>query len=414
MARLIVLYNPLDTSRRRSYELPQGTNLDAWLAEHEPLGGSMTRRVWVDGQEITETAYIVGERDEILAAMRPAFLGFSAAVIYQAIATAIISAAISFVLSKVFGPKKPSAGNTPTPSQVYGIAPTRNSARLGELDPRRVREPHRGAGLRGFASYTTFVNNEQFFSAILCIGEGYHEVQEMLMGDSSAAALPSDVASFTVFDPSEHLSTYGVIQAATGVYENVVSSADISDQELLAPNASDSYTPSPWFWATTLVQTTTAIPPGALDMRGMTVDQKLAALPQNPALGTQAVGVISSTGVAPNITYQVVTWTAAVYSSAVEVPPYSLVPPPTATGASFDRWVGPFETCKPGQHGTRIELDFVFSGGLFTMEDNGNLHSRTISRDDRIRERRRRRQCGRRSAHARRDFHGRHQHSATL
>ena len=61
------------------------------------------------------------------------------------------------------------------------------------------------------------------------------------------------------------------------------------------------------------------------------------------------------------------------------MPPYSLVPPPTATGASFDRWVGPFETCKPGQHGTRIELDFVFSGGLFTMEDNGNLHSRTIS-----------------------------------
>ena len=251
----------------------------------------MTRRVWVDGQEITETAYIVGERDEILAAMRPAFLGFSAAVIYQAIATAIISAAISFVLSKVFGPKKPSAGNTPTPSQVYGIAPTRNSARLGEPIPVVYGNP---IVVPDYASqpYTTFVNNEQFFSAILCIGEGYHEVQEMLMGDSSAAALPSDVASFTVFDPSEHLSTYGVIRDATGVYENVVSSADISDQELLAPNASDSYTPSPWFWATTLVQTTTAIPPGALDMRGMTVDQKLAALPQDPALGTQAVGVI--------------------------------------------------------------------------------------------------------------------------
>jgi hypothetical protein len=377
MARLIVLYNPLDTSRRRSFDLQAGTDLGAWLDEFEPLGGTMTRTVWVGGEAIETAGYIVGQHDEILAAMRPAGIEITAAMIWQAVIGAVIGAAIGFVMGKLFGPKKPSAGNTPSPSQVYGIAPTRNAARLGEpipvaygsliLVPDYASQP-----------YTAFANNNQYFAAILCLGEGNHQVHEMLMGDSSASGLPPDVASYQVFNPQDHNSTYGAIQAATGVHENVVSSADVSDQELLAPNDTANYTPSTWYWQNIGEVNSATFPPGALDFSFYTEEQMLAGLPASPALGTTVEAVTYYYGESPDIRYNVITWLASAYDSAVPVSPGSLVPPPSSPDAGTPRWIGPFETCKPGQHGTKIELDFVFAGGLFTMDSGGNLNTRAI------------------------------------
>jgi len=369
MARLIVLYNPLDVTRRRTHELPVGRDLGLWLDQVEPVGGTLTRLVYLNGETLEPHGYMVRGHDEILVVMRPG------AVIIPYIIQAVIAAAISYVLGKIFAPGKPSAGNTPAPSQVYGIAPTRNAARLGEPIPVVYGAP---IVTPDYASqpYTQYVNNEQIFNAILCIGQGFHDVLEMLMGDSSAAGLPADVASFTVFNPNDHNSTIGVIRAATGVWENMSSSSDVSDQELLAPNATSSSTPSTWFWSATLVQTASSIPAGALDLRGLTQTQMLAALPQNPALGVQAVGAISSSG--SPVTYQIVTWTSTAYNSAGQIPPYSLVPPPVVSGAPFDRWVGPFETAKPGQAGGSIELDYVLPGGLFSMDNNGNLTLRSV------------------------------------
>jgi hypothetical protein len=380
MARLIVLYNPLDTSRRRGFDLEAGTDLGAWLDANEPLGGTMTRVVWVGGAEIDPAGYVVQAHDEILAAMHPAGFEISAALIYQAIASAIIGAAIGFIMGKLFGPGKPKAGNTPSPSQVYGIAPTRNAARLGEPIP----VAYGGLILvPDYASqpYTTFSNNNQFFSAILCLGQGTHQVHEMLMGDSSAASLPADVASYQVFNPQDHHSTYGTIHAATGVHENVVSSADVSDQELLAPNDSANYTQSAWFWQAISETNEPAFPGDALDFTFFTEAEMLAALPASPALGTTAKAVTYSyvVGEGGETRYNVIVWRASAYDPGIPLPPSSLVPAPSSPDAGLPRWIGPFETCKPGQHGTRLELDFVFGGGLYTMDKSGNLNTRGIS-----------------------------------
>jgi hypothetical protein len=373
VARLIVLYNPLDTTRRRSYEPPAGTDLGAWLDEYEPTKGSMTRVVWVGGISIDPAGYVVGEHDEILVSMRPGDF-VSWAYVGKLILTAIISAAIGYALNRIFGPKRPSAGNTPSPSQVYGIAPTRNIARLGEPITVVYGAP---IVVPDYASqpYTYFENNDQFFRAILCIGQGWHRVDEMLLGDSSAAGIPADVASFQAFQPDEHLATYGVIQAATGVHENVVTSASVSDQELLPPNDASGYVPSTWYWQATASEDLAAIPVGAINAVGLTLEQTLALLPPAPALGTIAKGAVEFNGAV----YRIVTWTAATYGGdPTVVPADSLVPPPTPTTPASFRWIGWFETCKPGQHGSRIELDVVFSGGLFTMDNSGNLHEALV------------------------------------
>jgi hypothetical protein len=382
MARLIVLYNPLDTSRRRGFDLEAGTELGAWLDANEPLGGTMTRTVWVGGAEIEPAGYVVAAHDEILAAMRPA--GWEA--IGYAILNALIAAAVGYVLNRLFGPGKPKAGNTPSPSQVYGIAPTRNAARLGEPIPVVYGNP---IVVPDYASqpYTTFVANEQFFSAIMCIGEGFHQVTEMLLGDSSTKGLPAEVASFQVFTPDLHLSTYGTIQAATGVHENVVSSADVSDQELLAPNTTvgSAGPPSTWYWQIFGDTTTTTVPPAmppVFDLSNplLTEDQILAILPANPALGTvvQALVITYPPPSGPGMNYVLQQYIASAYNPNAAVPPGSFIPKP-AGAAGSPKWVGPFETCKPGQHGTRIELDFVFGGGLATMDNNGNLHDANVA-----------------------------------
>jgi hypothetical protein len=377
MARLIALYNPLDTTRRRTHEVPAGVDLGAWLDEHEPLRDSTTREIYLDGEALDPAGYITTGTEELLLIVRP---GIGWAQLGYMIIQALVAIAIGLVLNKLFGPGKPKAGNTPSPSQVYGIAPTRNAARLGEpipvafgsliLVPDYASQP-----------YTTFQNNNQFFSAILCLGQGHHLVQEMLMGDSSAASLPADVASFTVFNPQDHLSTYGVIQAATGVHENVASSADVSDQELLAPNDSASYTPSTWFWQATSETNEPTFPADALDFTYYTEEQMLAGLPPSPAIGTMAKAVTYSwvVGEGGETRYNVVVWRASVYDPAIPLPSGSLVPAPSSPDAGLPRWIGPFETCKPGQHGTRIELDFVFAGGLYTMDGGGNLNGRSIS-----------------------------------
>jgi hypothetical protein len=383
MARLIVLYNPLDTTRRRLHDLPLGVDLGAWLADHEPGPAMGTRIVYLDGHEIDPVGHVVAAGDEVLVVMRPA--GITEAALGKLILQAIIGAAIGFVLGKIFAPSRPAAANTPSPSQVYGIAATRNAARLGEpipvvygdviVTPDYASQP-----------YVQYQGNEQFFRAILCIGQGQHQVHEMLLGDSSAAGLPGEVASYQVFQPADHGSLYGKIHTTTGVHENVVSSADVSDQELLAPNVASNNTPSTWYWRQVSEDssaTPPSIPPVYDISSAATLVDKLAILPANPPIGTtvQALTFVwVTTGESADITtYIVATFQADAYSSGASVPPGSLVPPPGADTLGAAKWVGPFETCKPGQHGTRIEIDVVFPGGLYSMDGSGNLAGRGIS-----------------------------------
>jgi len=369
MAHVVVLTNPLDTSRRTLHRVAAGTPLLAWVDEHAPPVAQAERAVYLRGEAVTDRAYLVRDGDEVLVTFGPGW-----AQVGWYVLQAIIAAAIGYVINKIFGPTKPKSGTTPSPSQVYGIAQPSNQARLGQPIPVIY-----GAVicLPDFAAqpYVEFINNEQYLRALLCIGQGQHDVTEALLGDSSAMGLSSDVMSWRVYQPTDHASTFGVIQNDTGVRENCATSSDVADQELLAPNVNAPLVPSTWYWLSTNVYQTTSPPGGAYHLEGAaSAAQKIAILPANPAIGTVVSGILGFNG----STYTVATYQAATYTQSQTVPPQSLVPAPTV-GAGAAQWIGPFQTCKAGQAGALIELDYVFAGGLYTMDSSGNLQSRTIS-----------------------------------
>jgi hypothetical protein len=367
-ARLVALLNPLDLSRRHTYELAAGTRLLEWLDTNEPAGGHLQRTVYIGGREILDPEYRVTDRDAVLVTFTP-----GAATVGLIVLKALISVAISYLLSKLFAPHGPKAGTTPAPSQVYGLGTPRNTVRLGQPIPviygTVICVPDFAA-----QPYTIFTNGEQILHALLCIGQGQHDVTELLLGDSSAARLPADVVFYQVFQPADHGSTFGRIENATGVRENVVSSSSVAGQELLAPNTGTPLLLSTYYWLAGPVLYYTSFPAFNIDMQNAPdAASKLALMPANPTLGTKLTGYLGFDGTR----WLTMDFTATAYSGQ-SVPPYSLVPAPApAPGATA--WIGPFESCKPGQSGALLELDYVFPGGLYTMDASGNLQTCTVA-----------------------------------
>jgi hypothetical protein len=376
MAQVVILYNPLDTSRRRRVALENGVRLIEWADLHEPAPKECTRDIWVNGRRCEDAEYVTKPGDEILIAFQPGTL----AEVGYAILQALVAAAISYVVGRIFGPSKPKSANTPSPSQVYGIAPSRNAARLGEPIPAAYGNV---ILLPDYAAqpYVEFVDNEQRLFALLCLGLGEFVVHEMLLGDSSASLLTPEVALFQIFGPADHGSTFGTIQAASGVRENVVTSADVADQELLAPNEESGGAPSTWYWeAADWASTPTPPPAGYLDLSGAANESEMLALmPANPTIGDEVDAFIAEI-VSGGVTYYyTIHYIAAHYSPGQVVPDGSLIPAPGGGALGATKWIGPFETCKAGQQGISLELDFIFGAGLYSMDGSGNLADRTVT-----------------------------------
>jgi hypothetical protein len=377
MADVVVLLNPLDVSRRRRLVLPDDIPLLAWVDANEPALGALQRCVFVNGQACEDRTYRTHAHDEVLVTFAP---GITGAMVTQAIVSAIVAAAIGYIVSRIFAPSRPKAADTPQASQVYGIAPPKNAARLGQPIPVIYGNV---IALPDFAAqpYTFYLGNEAYLHAILCLGLGEFDVVEMMLGQTSAVPLAKDVVQYRVFLPADHNKTFGVIEAATGVRENVVTSPAVGDQELVAPNAGGSIVPSTWYWA--LSAPYQDYLPHGLDISTGTLAEKLVKLPQNPALG---IAVLCTYGYYWNYynpnggwIYRIGTYTATAYDPTHDTPPDSLVPPPGYSEAGKDKWVGSFATCKPGQHGSLLELDFVFQGGLYKGDSSGNLTDATVA-----------------------------------
>jgi len=391
MARLIIFDNPLDSSKRRRIVLADGVPLLEWLDLNAPTPKGCTRTVWLNGRRIAEGSPHRAEAgDSVIVQMQPA----DPATIGLAVVQALVATAISFVVSAIFAPSRPKSGNTPAPSQVYGLTVPRNAARLGEpipvaygsviLTPDYAAQP-----------YSEYQGNEQYIRTLLCLGQGEYDVHSMILGDSDAVAIPADVAAYSIFGPADHASTFGIIQGATGVRENVCTSADVADQELLAPNQASNNTPSTWYWrnaSTTYILDPPGPPPdvlptpgGAYDLSGATTPTaRLAILPALPTLGA-AVDAFMGSGYSdgpPAGTFYVVNHYVATAFAGGGVPGGSLVPPPGAATIGALKWVGPFETCKAGQVGISIELDFSFPYGLYDLApSDGSISSHQVDVD---------------------------------
>lgn len=369
-AQVVVLLNPLDVSRRRRYALPDGVPLLEWVDSAEPALGLVHRRAFVNGQACEDRTYRTHPGDEILVAFSPEGEAVAATVL-----KAVIAFLISTVVNAIFASHRPAAADTPQPSQVYGIAAPKNAARLGQPIPVGYGS---FVALPDFAAqpYTFFRGNDEFLHAILCVGLGEYDVSEMLLDQTSTTTLADDIRpKWSVYLPAAHGSAFGVIEGLRNIRENVVTSPAVGDQELIAPNMGGVLVPSTWFWAFSGFQRTMGFPGGALDLSGATtVTAKLAALPQNPVLGTAVYCVIGYDG----STYTSGTYTATTYDTSQSPPAGALIPPPSYSLAGQAKWIGYFATCKPGQHGALLELDFTFPGGLYASDASGNLTNCTV------------------------------------
>lgn len=371
-AEVVVLLNPLDPTQRRRYRLPDGTLLLDWVDAAEPALGQCERCVYVNTSgHCTDRTYRTHPADEVLVAFSP---GEPATI--TLIGQAIIAFGISFALSVLFMPDQPKAGSTPQPSQVYGIAAPKNIARLGEPIPVIYGSV---IALPDFASqpYTRFnENNDQILYALLCLGQGEYDVSEMLFGQTSAKVIPGDVVAFTVYPPGQHLSRFGTIENfISGFWENVVTSPAVGDQELIPPNMGGVLVYSTWYWHTGGMQTTLSNPGGINGAGANTPAAVLAILPANPTIGTTATVNWGFDGTL----WRYTVYDARAYTKDQQVSSGSLVPPPVWSGAGQIKYVGAFETCKKGQAGATLELDFVFPNGLYQSDGTGSLADRTVT-----------------------------------
>jgi hypothetical protein len=378
VADVLVLYNPLDVSRRRRYQLEAGTPLLAWLDEREPQALESTRTVFVNTRCCADAAYRTQVGDEVLVTFTPGSDPITATEVLQAVLKAVIAVAIGSALQHLFGIAKPQAGNTPNPSQVYGIAPPKNVARLGQPIPVLYGSV---VALPDFAAqpYTFFLGNEQYLHALLCIGLGDNFVDPhgLLLGDTAASSLAPGVVTFQVFEPWQHAQTFGVIERICGVRENVVTSPAVGDQELVAPNMGGTLVPSSFYWLASNFSSSLSQPTGTDMTLATSPAQQCALLPVAPTLGTVVSCYSGGRGASGGL-YQTWIYTALAYDQAQSLPAGALVPPPHYDQAGVTKWVGSFQTCKAGQHGSLLELDFVFPGGLYSSDSSGNLQNASV------------------------------------
>jgi len=366
VADLLVLTNPLDPSRRRRCKLAAGEWLLDWLDAHVPTPvEGLQRTVTVNGAPCLDRTYRTRDADEVLVTFTP---GGGELALAEFFVQSVFAYMIGVVINRLFAPSQPAAADTPDPSQVYGIAKGRNAARLGQPIPviygAVIATPDYAC-----QPYTYFENNEQYLHAIFCLGMGEHTISELLIGDSSATPLPTSIAQWWMYLPSQHQSKFGVIQTERGVRENVVSCSNVADQELLAPNAGTGSPNYPlWYWRATNGRTS-ATPVGIDLSVALSVDGKMALMPQNPNIGVVQVATYRNRG--PGY-YEVFDYVASDYQKNVTQVKYAdLVAAPNA-GTGSRQWIGPFEVSKPGQAGTRIECDFVFPNGLYAYFDDGS------------------------------------------
>jgi len=232
MARIGVCTHPL-RPRELTWHTWDGPYI-AWLERTYPAGfGGATHQSLLNGAPLAVADYdvVLGPQDQVTLVLAPA----GAAVIITAIVGALVSAAINYVVGALFGakPDKPKAlrTTTPAPSSVYSLNTPRNVARLGDPVPvvygRVLTTPDLAS-----APYSWYENNEQYIAALLCVGHGRHTIHGLAVSDTPAAQLAAGVMAWWAFQPTDHGQTFGVIQAATGCYENVDTSAEVADQEL--------------------------------------------------------------------------------------------------------------------------------------------------------------------------------------
>ncbi|MBA4338313.1 MAG: hypothetical protein C0421_05660 [Hyphomonas sp.] len=318
-----------------------------FLEAHFPDGfGGQAALVTLDGEPVDPEDYdLVTPADgELVLALTPAgFDPFTIALIV------IASVAISFGLTMLFMPRVPGAGNADDPQSVYSVSAQANKAKLGGVIPvpfgRCVWTPDYAS-----QSYRVFENNQETRFFLLCVGQGEVDVLSLRLGETPLADLPPGLVRYDVFPPARHGSRLGAIDGEFGLHENVVTSGDVSDQEIEPPKKFQSRATASFAGSDLTFQDSSV---AAQAKPGDTLVIRKA--PNNGDFTVTAVNG-NRVSVSPP------------FGRAAGMTEFDLA---IVGGASI--YSGPFVANAPGTHTRTLELDIEFPSGLHTTDDEGKL-----------------------------------------
>ena len=243
MAALVLLRNPLAPHTRELFPLAKGARVIDWLQAEHPAGFGMPIRFHVNGVEkpLDDLDYAMAEDDVAVIALMPAEPATLITIGVSFLISAALSVATYFAM-QAFMPKE-SPGMKGEKRSVYDISSDQNGAKIGEpipviygtvlTTPDYIAQPYTWYEW-SLATNGELLNGIQYLDVIMCVGQGNVDVTDVFAGDTDSTTLPAGVVAWQAFKPAQHQKTMGTIATAMGAgfYENVVTSVEVSNQEL--------------------------------------------------------------------------------------------------------------------------------------------------------------------------------------
>lgn len=353
-------YDPLRPGDYERREAEPGERLIDWLSAAHPAGFGRPVVLHLNGRPlpIAQADVVLQRGDLVHVLVQPGLPAAVGTLIVQALVSAAIAAVASIAFSLIYKPKRPNAQEAPAPDPIYSITGAQVAARLGEPVPvlfgQVVTVPDYAA-----QPYVYFENNDQWLAQLLVIGQGKYDLEELLIGETPVSAMQGDAVQFQLFGPADHGQAMGAIEAATGIMENVVTSAEVGDQELSGADMSGAESEfGPHSFNAPNEITTSVAPPAGL------VRFQVSGSDFNDGFYTlagYAAGLITTVENTLSAEEPLGSTTLTWFESADE------------------RTAGPFITNKPGVQGDKLILDFIWPAGLFEIDDEtGQLLPLTV------------------------------------
>lgn len=371
-ATAVTFYDPLNPNDVDCNHIEPDTIFFDWIREKYPTGFNRPIRLLLNGEEIplTEMDFVTKSGDIISIIVMPAGHAFAIALI-SALISAVATVAATIVVNLIFGkPKRPK--DLPNPDPVYSLQGGQNMVRLGEPIPvsygKVITYPDAAC-----APYSFFQNNEMMIDQVLCIGQGYYDVHDVIIGDTPVSNLAGGTVAYWVVPPDVHHQSMGEIEAQTNIRENIITSIEVSDQELSGNTVGNAV----WVYKQFPINITGKYTIHFYD-------------PANrPTVVSEGATIEFINSVRNSGDYSVCdTYDAS--SGILEVWHSPLNEMNTENGILGGVWVadsaaspatmGPFVCSNPGVYGQVVEFDIVFQSGLYAVnEETGDILGTAVS-----------------------------------
>lgn len=225
MAYIVELPNPFEPQVKKMHTHPGGITINEWLKLTYPgrtefpvpticiLNGIPLKR---EGWNRT-----IGRDDKIC------FVTVQNGYLVIIIALVVALVVLTILIARI--PKAP--GSAPEGDPVYSTRGQQNSVRLGQP----IECPYgRNRIFPAFATlpYFQYVNNDQFQYVVFCIGQGYYDIEQILISDTDIDNFQE--VEYHIVGPGESMRYFPM---------NVHTSVEPGDLELFAPDQSEYVAP---------------------------------------------------------------------------------------------------------------------------------------------------------------------------